>query len=248
MGRKRKARPLKTAPEPAERPRPNPGPCPLCHGAARFFCSGDRREYWRCPRCGLIFVPPDFFLDREEEVERYLQHENSLDNSGYVKMFLEKIHIVRAVCANVHTVLDFGCGYEPVLQTLLSREGYAADGYDLNFFADRELRSSYDLIISAETFEHFKEPGKEIDAIVSMLPEKGYLAVMTRFYPDAESPAPQEQFGNWYYKRDPTHIAFYSSRAFAWIAKDNGLEIIYNNEKDFIILQGKNGRLSGVSD
>lgn len=218
-------------------------PCPLCRADSDFFLHQEQRDYRQCPDCRLIFVPPRFFLPREQEIERYLEHENSLDNPGYVKMFKDKIDIVRTVCPGVRKVLDYGCGYEPVLKTLLTRDGYAAEGYDAYFFPQGKLEPGYDLIISTETFEHFKEPGCEIDTLVSLLSRAGYLAVMTRFYcatddaASANDAASREDFQNWYYQRDPTHIAFYSPNTFAWIAKDKGLKIVYNNATDFIILR-----------
>ena len=210
--------------------------CPLCKADTTLFLHQRQRDYRQCPNCSLIFVPPRFFLPSEEEKKRYLEHENSLENAGYVKMFQEKIDILKTVCPRVRKVLDYGCGYEPVLTTLLSREGYAVDGYDLIFFPQCQLEPVYDLIVSIETFEHFKKPGIEIDKLVSLLKSTGYLAVMTHFYSKDDSPS-REQFQSWYYQRDPTHIAFYSLKTFAWIAKDKGLKIIYNNEKNFIILK-----------
>ena len=152
-------------------------------------------------------------------------------------MFQDKIDVVRTICSGVVKVLDYGCGYEPVLKTLLLREGYLAEEYDTYFFPQRKLVPGYDLIISTETFEHFREPKNEVDKLVSLLSPMGYLAVMTRFFPEEGHQSSSEVFQNWYYQRDPTHIVFYSSHTFAWIAKDKGLKIIYNNEKDFIILQ-----------
>ncbi|MEC7641345.1 MAG: class I SAM-dependent methyltransferase [Nitrospinota bacterium] len=220
-----------------QEPREEP-PCPLCRSGTIFFLHQLQREYRQCPDCRLIFVPSRYFLSPEEEKERYLEHENMLDNTGYVNMFLEKIKIVQSVCRGVHKVLDYGCGYEPVLQTLLTREGYAAEGYDSFFFPQGNLEPGYDLIISTETFEHFRQPGSEIGKLVALLPPAGFLAVMTRFHCGGDNPeASRENFRNWYYQRDPTHIAFYSPHTFAWIAKDQGLEIVYNNETDFIILQ-----------
>jgi 2-polyprenyl-3-methyl-5-hydroxy-6-metoxy-1,4-benzoquinol methylase len=127
--------------------------------------------------------------------------------------------------------------YEPVLKTLLSRAGYEAKGYDINFFPDEGLNSTYDLVISTETFEHFREPGKELKEIKALLSPKGYLTVMTRHYPLLNGKADLESFKNWYYQRDPTHICFYSTKTFEWIAKSNGYKLLYDDEKDFIILQ-----------
>ena len=212
--------------------------CPLCdHHSSDLCLKADRREYWLCSQCCLIFVPPEFFIGSKQEKERYLEHENSLDNEGYVNMFQEKIDVVKRICPNIRTVLDYGCGYAPVLKTLLERAGYQADGYDPNFFPGGDLRNEYDLVFSTETFEHFREPGKELAHLASRITAKGYLAIMTRFYPTKNETLCRESFGRWYYKRDPTHVAFYNERTFSWIARQFDLEICHNNETDFIILK-----------
>jgi len=212
--------------------------CPLCYyPSTKNFFRSEIRDYLLCPQCGLIFVPPRFFLPKDEEVARYLEHQNSLESEGYVNMFQEKIDAVAKICPRAKTALDYGCGYEPVLTALLSRAGYRAEGYDANFFPQRGLNSIYDLVISTETFEHFKEPGKEIKTIRSLLAPAGFMAVMTRQYPEKDGGPDAVSFRNWYYQRDPTHICFYSAKTFAWIARSNGFKILYDNGKDFIILQ-----------
>lgn len=211
--------------------------CPLCYSKAQLFLKADGRGYDHCPTCNLISVPAKYFIDDEDEVSRYLQHENSLDNTGYVNMFRQKISLVRQNCPQVKTVLDYGCGYQPVLQTLLSREGYQAQEYDPNFFPDTRFRAEYDMVISTETFEHFKEPGKELSSMIPRISPKGYLAVMTRLYPREGGKPDPKVFEKWYYRRDPTHIAFYCPETFSWIANSFGFKIIFNNEKDFIILK-----------
>lgn len=211
--------------------------CPLCFTSADFFLSGDQREYWLCPECRLIFVPPRYFLSEDEEIKRYLQHENSLDNTGYVKMFSDKIEQVQQTCRDAVTVLDYGCGYEPVLKSLLAKQGYNVDVYDANFFPDSRGAKNYDLIISTETFEHFREPGKEIEKIKHLMTPSGFLAVMTRLYATRENSRDPNGFEDWYYKRDPTHVAFYCLETFSWIAEKYGFNIVFSDPKDFIILQ-----------
>jgi len=211
--------------------------CPLCVSSSDFFLEGENREYYLCPCCAMIFVPSDYFLSREEETERYLEHENSIENEGYVAMFENAINHIKNSCNNVNTVLDFGCGYEPVLKTLLERQGYTTDIYDEIFFPELNLQKNYDLIISTETFEHFKHPGKELDRVTSSLSPSGYLAVMTQFYSFKNKTTSKELFKGWYYKRDPTHVVFYSDQTFSWIAKHYELKIVFNNNKNFVILQ-----------
>lgn len=211
--------------------------CPLCDSHADLFLAAENREYWFCGHCRLIFVPEPFMVSKEEEMRRYREHENSLDNEGYVSMFLQKIEVVKRVCPSAKTVLDYGCGYEPVLKTLLGQNGYRADGYDPYFFPDTELAPAYDLILSTETFEHFKAPGKEMARLTSLLASGGHLAVMTRLYPRQNGQASQEAFASWYYKRDPTHIAFYCPDTFSWIGRRYGFETVYEDDKDFIVMK-----------
>jgi len=220
---------------------PYPMKCPLCnHHSTVIFLKEDAREYFSCEKCCLAFVPPRFFISKKEAVERYLQHDNSLDNEGYVRMFQEKIKTINKVCCGINTILDYGCGYEPVLKILLEREGYKTYGYDLNFFPDEELRDKYDLIISTETFEHIKSPGKELAHLIPKISRNGYLAVMTRFYPLKENSLCTRSFSEWYYKRDPTHITFYIYKTFLWIADEFKMKICYNNNFDFIIFKKSN--------
>ncbi|PIQ95722.1 MAG: hypothetical protein COV67_13370 [Nitrospinae bacterium CG11_big_fil_rev_8_21_14_0_20_56_8] len=215
--------------------------CPLCHSKRTTTVWRENgREFALCPVCRLVSVPPSYHLDAGAEVERYLQHENSLDNAGYVAMFRKKIDIVKQVCMGVDSVLDFGCGPEPVLKILLQREGYRADAYDPHFFPAWPQRQAWDLIISTETFEHLKQPGAEIENLVSRLRPSGYLAIMTRFHSPARENFSTERFGEWYYKRDPTHIAFFCPETFAWIAARFHLRIVHDNGTDFVVLQKTN--------
>jgi hypothetical protein len=58
-----------------------------------------------------------------------------------------------------------------------------------------------------------------------MLEDNGILAIMTSFLSNIED------FENWYYRRDPTHVVFYSEKTFEVIAdqRDWSYEIISKN-------------------
>ena len=211
--------------------------CPLCANTAEFFTTGENREYQLCDLCGLIFVPPRFHVSIESERKRYQEHENSLENIGYVAMFMEKISLIKKYCPKINTALDFGCGYEPVLKILLEREGLKTEIYDSIFFPDYPKNKNFDLVISTETFEHLKNPFQDINWVTNYLAPSGFLAVMTRFYPLENGKPSEEKFSEWYYKRDPTHIVFYSSKSFHWIAGKMGFQIILNNQFNFVLLQ-----------
>ncbi|MZH03093.1 MAG: hypothetical protein F3745_06790, partial [Nitrospinae bacterium] len=116
--------------------------CPLCSSSAHFLTSGEDRQYWLCSTCRAIFVPASFHISINEEVKRYLKHENSIENEGYVQMFQEKIDLLKNY--KIKSALDYGCGYEPVLKSLLEEQGIKSDGYDPNFFPDTPLDKQYD--------------------------------------------------------------------------------------------------------
>lgn len=154
-------------------------------------------------------------------------------------MFQEKINTVKKVCPEVSRILDYGCGYEPVLKELLEMEGYQVNAYDPFFFPNGDSQKEYDLIISTETFEHFKEPQEDLKRLTPKISEKGYLAVMTCFYPEKKNSFCIESLSKWYYKRDPTHVAFYGQKTFSWIAEEFEMKICHNNKSNFIIFQKK---------
>ena len=63
-----------------------------------------------------------------------------------------------------------------------------------------------------ETAEHFYEPNKEFMRLDSLLEKGGWLGVMTNFYNDSID------FEDWYYRKDPTHVVFYTEQTLEVIA------------------------------
>ncbi|VVB95293.1 Ubiquinone biosynthesis O-methyltransferase [uncultured archaeon] len=211
--------------------------CSLCNSESviplKFSKSTGKRKnrtFMRCQNCDLIFVPESFHLAPEEESARYRLHDNTLLNEGYVGMFLEKISLIHKYCLGINSVLDYGCGPEPVLSELMKKGGFGCDFYDPYFFPAFP-ECSYDLVISTEVFEHFRDVRAEISKIIQLLNPGGFLAIMTSFHD------PIVDFESWWYLGDPTHICFFSMRTFEWVSKQFGFKIVYTNRKNFIILQ-----------
>ena len=205
--------------------------CILCNSDSIFpLIIKNKRSFIRCGNCELIFVPKDHHLSRADEISRYRLHENTLSNQGYVNTFLEKISIIKKHCQGIHSVLDYGCGPEPVLAELLRKEGFECGIYDPNFFPELPEKT-YDLVISTEVFEHFRDLLDEFHKIPSYLKPGGYLAIMTSFH-DAVA-----DLESWWYMNDTTHICFFSKQTFEYIADNFGFKIIYTNYKNFIILK-----------
>lgn len=189
-------------------------------------------NYYFCEVCEFIFQEEDEIVSIEEEKEVYDQHDNSFESEGYVKMFerfIEKA-VDPFISGNIKKALDYGCGPGPVLAKILEKKGLDVNTFDPIYDNNSEYKNfKYDLITSTEVFEHFIDPLNELEKISNLLKKNGILSIMTLLRPDTE-----EQFKNWWYKRDKTHISFYSSKTLYLLGKMHNLEMIYNDNKRLI--------------
>jgi 2-polyprenyl-3-methyl-5-hydroxy-6-metoxy-1,4-benzoquinol methylase len=184
-------------------------------------------------------------LTPDQELNRYLKHTNSLDNTGYVDMlnaFIDKS--ITPFRQNIKTILDFGSGPEPVLAQLLREMGFKVDIYDIFFAPEEEyLDRTYDLITCTEVLEHLKDPLKALGILRNLLNPGGIIAIMTLFHPVYDlSPTPDQLpcekiFKDWWYRRDPTHISFFRPETFYHIAKSLDLTILTMDQKNTVSFQ-----------
>jgi len=189
-------------------------PCPLCEAATTFrFHRVESREYWRCRRCELTFVPRRQHLSAAEELHRYRQHHNDPSDAGYCA-FLDRLAGALTPRLSPGVVgLDYGSGPGPTLSVMLAEQGFRMRLYD-PFFApdDGALRETYDFITSTETIEHFVGPRREFRRLDALLRPGGWLGVMTQMQEDDAT------FLTWWYLKDPTHVCFYRADTMRWIA------------------------------
>jgi len=206
--------------------------CTICNNTTTPIDSGKKR-YYRCQNCDFIFLDHSQILDSKTEKIRYLFHNNTIENLGYVKMFEKFFDKIFPLMAKVKTILDFGCGPGPVMAELLKRKGYEVFLYDI-YFNDikQNLENEYDLIISTEVFEHLKDPKRVMQQLVKIIKPNGYLALMTRFHPEDS-----EKFKSWYYKADETHIGFFTPQTFKYLANEFNLKILYHDGYDTVLMQ-----------
>lgn len=207
--------------------------CPLCAGPSQPVVPAGPRPFQHCRLCDLIVVPRQWHLSPDEERARYLRHENTIDNAAYVERFHRLIAMIRELAPQARRVLDYGCGPAPIFVELLRRAGYDAIGYDPYFAPDADLSRPFDAIVSVETVEHFAEPGTEFRRMASCLTPGGGLAILTKFHPGADS------MNDWWYARDPTHVAFYSPTTFRYIQSAFGFEAITLDDLSVALLCGK---------
>lgn len=141
--------------------------------------------------------------------------------SGFIDPVLEKTGPVR-------TIYDYGSGPEPVLSGILSERGYSVRFYDPFFAPDTvPFEQGADLVVCHEVAEHFFEPLRDFSRMEECLAPGGFLAVGTMLFPFDENPErSRERFASWWYRKDFTHVSFYTSRALSLCAASVALEYI----------------------
>lgn len=200
--------------------------CPLCRDSGpRIFLSAaddslERKTYWECSVCRLVFLDSAHLLAPAEERKRYDLHRNHPEDDGYVR-FLSRLTEPLLKRLKPETEgLDFGCGPGPVLGAILRKAGHPVENYDPYYFPAAEVLSrTYDFITCTETAEHFYFPGCEFEKLAGMLKPGGCLAVMTDFL------TMPERFPVWHYRRDPSHVSFYRTETFHYLAKRHGWKV-----------------------
>lgn len=197
----------------------NPGMhCPLCHCESVVeFHRDRRRDYFRCQRCALVFVPVVYFLSEELEKAEYDLHRNDVDDPGYRKFLSRLAEPLSQRLPAGATGLDFGCGPGPALAAMLRERGYAVALYDVFYHPDRAvLGERYDFVCATEVVEHLHRPGEVLQQLWEMLGPGGYLGIMTKLVRNREA------FAAWHYKNDATHVCFFSERTWQWWAAEYG--------------------------
>jgi len=186
--------------------------CPLCHEKASFLCAYRSSHYFECHSCKGIFLGKQFLPNVDEEKNRYQEHNNDVEDTGYQKFVSPIVHAVLNDYTENHKGLDFGAGTGPVISKLLHDKQYRIVQYDPFFHNYPDLlEGTYDYIVCCEVIEHFHSPHNMFSLLKKLLNPNGKLYCMTQIY------KPEIVFSEWYYKNDPTHVFFYNVNTFAYI-------------------------------
>jgi len=209
--------------------------CKICQADVSLLSDSKKElSYYRCCSCGFVYLDDKFIVDKESEKSQYDMHENSFESAGYVKMFEDFIEkAILPYEKDINNSLEFGCGSGPVLAELLRRKGLSVDIYDLYFYPKKVYEGkTYDLITSTEVFEHLRNPIEVLKLLVEHTNDKGYIVLMTKFPPKDD-----KEFLAWWYRRDPTHISFFTPESFEVMAEKVGLKVLKIIDNNIVVFQ-----------
>ena len=174
-------------------------------------------RYFRCETCDLTFLDPAQRPSPEEERAEYALHQNDPDDVRYRAFLQQALGPLLPRLQPGAQGLDFGCGPGPALSIMLAEAGYPTAEYDPNFRPDAALLTrTYDFITCTEVVEHLHRPGEVFARMDAMLKPGGFLSIMT------ERLTPARDFAGWRYRRQPSHVVFYSDQTIDWMARRFG--------------------------
>lgn len=214
--------------------------CPLCSHEdnaivhTRIDPQHGRRDYHRCSRCCLIFLPPEQLLSPENERRRYDLHQNHPEDQGYVRFLNQLVEPLVAMLPAGAAGLDYGCGPGPTVSVLLRLRGFDTAVFDPVYFPNTILlEQSYDFVTCTETVEHFYHPRREWQRFKQLVKPGGLLGIMTGMYRDIEA------FKDWWYPSEPTHVNFYHSDTWTWISAEWGWEYQLLTDRVIVLRNGR---------
>ncbi len=206
--------------------------CKICNNATKTICNNNI-FYESCSTCQAIILQKSFIVSDKREKAQYENHNNSFESKGYVEMFEKFLNYFwQNLAKNATDALDFGSGPGPVLAQIMENRALHVDIYD-KFYQPKKiyLDRKYDLITSTEVFEHLQNPLDTLHLFKKHLKKGGLIAIMTLFHDNNE-----ENFWNWWYRRDPTHILFYTPKTFEVMADMCGLKILKCDDRRVVVL------------
>ncbi|PRX49614.1 class I SAM-dependent methyltransferase [Salegentibacter salegens] len=195
--------------------------CILCEGSTKEFWKSKNREFVECTNCGGIQLLPQYYISKKAEEERYLTHNNDVEDRGYQDFVSPITSRILKDFSTKHSGLDYGCGTGPVAANILEKQGYYIALFDPFFYPNTKvLNTTYDFIICCEVMEHLYEPKREFSELAARLNPNGKLYCKTSIY------SKETDFDNWYYKNDRTHVFFYTAKSLKWIKNNLGFKTL----------------------
>lgn len=209
-------------------------PCPLCFGHKdELFDQDKARRYFKCNDCGLVYVPREELVSPELEKKRYDSHQNSENDPGYRNYLKQIAESILPFLNEGELGLDFGCGRSKLMEEILKESGFQINSFDLYYHAQEELlQEKYHFLILSEVIEHLRDPREIMLKLKELLHPGGRIFIKTKWYPYD----PQD-FSQWFYKRDITHVQFFNESSFKELGCLLEMENIQNLGEDFYLFR-----------
>lgn len=170
-----------------------------------------RLTYHQCQQCDYLFLDPRFRISAAAEKARYELHKNNVRDPGYQLFVTPLKNQITQNFSSDSLGLDYGAGVDSAISFLLANENYNVKKYDPFFNVDESVLSlgTYDYVILCEVAEHLFAPADVFRNISSYLKPNGVIFVMTSLL------TPAIDFSTWAYRRDTTHVGFFTAKTFA---------------------------------
>lgn len=200
--------------------------CLLCHSPKLEPLKVTQQQfgqssYWHCRECDYRFLEPSQRLSREDEKIRYALHDSPIGDAKYFQYLEPLLTLVKKslpqesinASNQVSRILDFGSGPNSVIQNHFQNQDCEISLYDSFFWPNENALQphSFDVIVLSEVIEHLQNPDEELVRLKACLRPGGSLCISTQLYIEGRD------FNSWGYRRDPTHIGFFSIKTFEWI-------------------------------
>ncbi|MDP8254935.1 MAG: class I SAM-dependent methyltransferase [Candidatus Alcyoniella australis] len=144
-------------------------------------------------------------------------HQNDSSDPGHRKFLSKLVDPLLARLEPAQSGLDYGSGPDSTLAAMLREAGHRMKLYDPFFHPDpAALAAKYELVVCSETIEHFHRPDEEFARFDALLRPGGWLGLSTCLIDETQD------FANWHFRRDPTHVVFYAELTLRWIAQSLG--------------------------
>lgn len=210
--------------------------CKICGFETKeFYDKQFDIKFYHCLNCEFISKDENSIISEKEEIKIYNYHNNSIEDQNYVDFFKKFLDSsVMKYVNNGRKGLDFGSGPSPVLATILERDyNYSMDIYDLFYSKEKSyIGKKYDLITCTEVVEHLKYPMEYFSLFKQLLVDDGTLGIMTLFHSNNT-----EEFCDWYYRRDMSHISFFTAKTMTVISKLIKMELVYTDDNRYSVFK-----------
>lgn len=198
--------------------------CPICNSNGRKIFVGEGIlkkydiQYFQCPNCSLVYTEEPYWLE-----EAYSDSITCVD-TGIMTRNMDMALVTNLIVSKFFNTnskyLDYGGGYG-IFTRMMRDLGYEwlwQDKFSPNLLArgfEYTNDSPIELITAFELFEHFADPMREIENLLSI---SNSVLFSTLIYDKEDK---YKKFDEWWYYVPATgqHISFYSSNTLKYVAE-----------------------------